>query len=147
VSRVLGIDPGRARIGLALSDETGCVALALKTLESTGGRRDLKRITELVHQHGVSLVVVGLPLRLDGTAGPAALEAEAFAERLRRRLSCPVVTHDERLTSVQATRGLRAAGHRGQQERSRVDAEAARLLLQSYLDARGSSDGSGGEPR
>ena len=95
-------------------------------------------MAELVREEQVGLVVVGLPLRLDGSTGPAALAAEDFAERLRRFVTCPVLTHDERLTSVEATRGLRSAGHRGRAERSRVDAEAARLLLQSFLDGRNS---------
>ena len=148
MSRVLGIDPGEARIGLALSDEGGVVAVARGIIQATGGRRDLKQLAELVTEEQVGLVVVGLPLRLDGSTGPAALAAEAFAERLRRFVPCPVVTHDERLTSVEATRGLRTAGHRGRAERTRVDAEAARLLLQSFLDGRHSramEGGTGGE--
>jgi putative Holliday junction resolvase len=135
MGRVLGIDPGSVRLGLALSDENRVLALARGVLRRTGGRRDLKRLAEMVQAEGVDLVVVGLPLRLDGSAGPAAHQARAFAERLAGFVDCAVVTHDERLTSVEATRALRAAGVSGAAERQRVDAEAARLLLQSYLDA------------
>ena len=145
--RYLGLDWGEARIGVALSDETATLASALLTLPRVGPRRDVKAVASLVREHGVGTVVVGLPLRLDGSAGSQAEKVEAFAASLRRSLGVPVVTWDERLTSVAADELLAEAGVRRRDRKSRIDKAAAALILQGYLDSgRAGSPSPGGTP-
>ncbi len=134
--RVLGLDVGDRRIGVALSDETGTLASGLDTLTCVGPREDLGRIAELVRAHDVAEVVVGLPLNMDGTAGPQAAKVEAFVNGLRRRLAVPVIARDERLTTVEAEERLRAAGVRRKEWPRLVDKVAAVVILQEYLDDR-----------
>jgi putative pre-16S rRNA nuclease len=134
--RTLALDVGAVRIGVALSDETGTLASGLVTLKAAGPRRDAQAVARLVHEHGVGEVVVGLPLRLDGTLGSRAEEVLAFVERLRRVVPVPVVTRDERLTSVAAGERLAEAGVRRRERRGRIDQAAAALILQEHLDSR-----------
>jgi putative Holliday junction resolvase len=134
--RTLALDVGGVRIGVALSDETGTLASGLATLRATGPRKDAQAVAALVREHGVGEVVVGLPLRLDGTLGSRGEEVMAFVERLRRVLQVPVVTRDERLTSVAADERLAEAGVRRRDRRARIDQAAAALILQEHLDAR-----------
>jgi putative Holliday junction resolvase len=108
--RILSLDLGARRIGVALSDETETLASGLATLRAVGPRKDAQAIAALVREHGVAAVVVGVPLRLDGSQGRQAELVMAFVERLRRSLRVPVVTRDERLTSVAATERLAEAG-------------------------------------
>lgn len=131
--RVLGLDLGDVRIGVAISDERRRLAVPLGTVH-TGAPADLKAIASLVREHGVTLVVVGHPLLLSGEAGVRARHAEAFAEALRGFLGIGVVLHDERLTTVEADRALREAGAGGKRRRRVVDRSAATILLQAYLD-------------
>jgi putative Holliday junction resolvase len=138
--RLLALDLGDARIGVALSDETGTLASGLATLRSVGPRRDAQAVAALVREHGVGEVVVGLPLRLDGSLGPRGEQALAFVERLRRVVRIPVVTRDERLTSVAADERLAEAGVRRRDRKARIDQAAAALLLQEHLDARRAAD-------
>jgi len=133
--RVLGLDLGDVRIGVAISDDARRVAVALGTVHVGRPPGELKAIAQLVREHDVSLLVIGLPLSLDGSRGPRAALAEAFAEGLRAIVPVPVELHDERLTTVEAERGLRDAGVGGRDRRAVVDAEAARILLASWLDA------------
>jgi putative Holliday junction resolvase len=133
--RVLGLDLGQARIGVALSDPDRRVAVPLGTIR-TGAPGDLKAITSLVREHGVEVVVVGYPLDLSGRRGEAADHAERFAAVLNEVLAIPVVLEDERLSTVQAERELAAAGVRGRRRRRVVDQSAATVILQSYLDKR-----------
>ena len=136
--KVMGIDLGTRRVGLAVSDPDARIAVPHGTIVRSGDREaDRARIAELVVEEGADLVVVGLPLSLDGTAGPAAAAARAEAEALASALPVPVELHDERLTTVIASRALTAAGHRSRAQRALVDAEAAAVLLQSWLDAAG----------
>ena len=149
MTRVLAVDWGERRVGLALSDPLGITAQGLPTEEVSGSESALETIAATVAHHGVVRVVIGLPLRLDGSAGPEAQRVRAFADRLAGRAGIPVETWDERLTSVQAERSLREsgakAGRRGgggrrrtrpdADRKARVDARAAVLLLQSWLDA------------
>jgi putative Holliday junction resolvase len=137
--RTLALDVGAVRIGVALSDETGTLASGLVTLKAAGPRKDAQAVARLVVEHGVGEVVVGLPLRLDGTLGSRAEEVLAFVERLRRVLQVPIVTRDERLTSVAAGERLAEAGVRRRERRARIDQAAAALILQEHLDARRSS--------
>lgn len=132
--RVLGLDLGDVRIGVAISDERRRLAVPLGTVRA-GAPQDLRAIAELVREHDVSLVVVGHPLSLSGERGEAARRAEAFAEALRAALPVPVELQDERLSTVEADRALREAGATGRRRRRAVDRSAATVILQAYLDA------------
>lgn len=131
--RVLGLDLGEARIGVAVSDSDEVLATAYGVVPRGGGTTAAhRRIAELVEEVGAGKVVVGLPLSLDGRAGPAAEATLAEVEVLRGRLPVPVETHDERLTTVSATRNLRRVG--AKRPRRVVDQVAASVMLQSWLD-------------
>jgi putative Holliday junction resolvase len=134
--RLLALDVGDARIGVALSDPTGTLASGLLTLGCVGPRKDAQAVAALVREHGAGEVVVGLPLRLDGSLGPQGEKVLAFVERLRRALRVPVVTRDERLTSVAAGERLAEAGVKRLRRRARIDRAAAALILQEHLDER-----------
>ena len=134
--RVLSLDLGEQRIGVALSDETETLASTLTTLKAVGPRRDAQCVAALAREHAAGKLVVGVPYRLDGSVGPQAERVLAFVERLRRSLRLPVSTWDERLTSVEAAQRLAAAGVKRRQRKSRVDSAAAALILQEYLDSR-----------
>jgi putative Holliday junction resolvase len=134
--RVLALDLGRVRIGLALSDPLGLTANPLETLKSIGARADVERLVRLAQEHGVTRIVVGLPLLLSGEEGDGARSARRFAARLRARLrEVEVELWDERLTTVQAERTLISAGVSRRKRRRVVDGLAAVLILQSYLEA------------
>ena len=132
--RVLGLDLGDARIGVAISDDDRRLAVPIGTIR-TGAPTDLKSIAELVREHSVTLVVLGQPLLLSGEAGERAHHAERFAEALRGVLPVPVVLQDERLSTVEAERALRATGAKGRVRRRHIDRSAATVILQSWLDA------------
>lgn len=132
--RVLGLDLGDARIGVAISDDDRRLAVPIGTIR-TGAPADLKSIAELVREHSVTLVVLGQPLLLSGEAGVRAHHAERFAEALRAVLPVPVVLQDERLSTGEAERALRATGAKGRVRRRHVDRSAATVILQSWLDA------------
>jgi putative holliday junction resolvase len=142
----MSLDVGDVRIGVALSDETGTLASGLVTLRSVGPRKDAQALAALAREHGVGEVVVGLPLRLDGSAGPQAEKVLAFVERLRRTLRIPVVTRDERLTSVAAGERLADAGVKRRFRKALVDQVAATLILQEHLDDRRAAAARGGAP-
>ncbi len=133
--RVLALDLGMRRIGLALSDEEGRVAGPLGTLETQGIARDVAAVAELAQAHGVELVVVGLPLLPSGEEGRGARRARRFAEELARSWSGRVETWDERLTSAEAERVLLEADLSRRKRRQVRDRVAATLILQSFLDA------------
>ena len=128
----LGIDLGRSRIGLAISDELRLLAHPLETIPA--GKDAIKRIAEIVRERKIDNVVVGFPRNMDGTFGPAAEEALKFVEELRRAVPCEIATWDERLTTVAAHRALREAGKKTKATRSYVDQVAAQMILQGYLD-------------
>jgi putative holliday junction resolvase len=132
--RVLALDLGDARIGVAISDDGRRLAVPLGTIR-TGAPADLKSIVELVRDHSVTLVILGHPLLLSGEAGERAHHAERFAEALRAILPVPVVLQDERLSTVEAERALRETGAKGRARRRHVDRSAATVILQSWLDA------------
>jgi putative pre-16S rRNA nuclease len=131
--RVLGLDLGQSRIGVAISDLDRRMAVPMGTVR-TGAPEDVKAIAAIVQQNGVTAIVVGEPLSLSGRKGEAADHAEKFAQALRGFLGLPVFLQDERLTSVQAERRLSEAGVRGRERRRVVDQMAAALILQAYLD-------------
>ncbi len=142
--RVLGLDLGDARIGVAISDPDRRVAVPTGTIHVGQPPGELKAIAALVVEQGATLIVVGHPRSLDGSSGPRAQQTEAFVDALRSAVSVPVELQDERLTTVQAERGLREAGVKGREQRNAVDAAAASLILQAWLDARSGSRGAGG---
>jgi putative pre-16S rRNA nuclease len=144
VGRVLAIDLGTKRIGIALSDPTAMIATPLETITGAGGRRAAERVADLCRRHDVAAVVVGWPRNMDGSRGPAARQAEAFAERLRTALSVPVELWDERLSTAAAERALIEADVRREERRRSRDRVAAAVILQGYLDARRAAAGAGG---
>jgi putative holliday junction resolvase len=136
VARAVALDIGTRRIGVALSDSGGTVATPYEVVTRSGDRtRDHGRIAALVSEADATIVVVGLPLSLDGSVGPAAEAILAEVDELRAALGVPVVTWDERLSTVEAERSLRAMGVRRGQRRQVVDQVAATVILQSWLDA------------
>jgi putative holliday junction resolvase len=131
---ILGFDFGRARIGVAISDELQLLAHPLETIQAN--QQPAARIAEIVRETKIDHVVAGIPKRMNGQIGPAATEVLEFVEKLRAILLCPVVTWDERLTTVAAHRALRNAGKKTRHTRDYVDQVAAQMILQSYLDSR-----------
>jgi putative Holliday junction resolvase len=132
--RVLGIDLGEVRVGVAISDDLGLLAHPLETIDAL--RRDpYDRVEELAREKQVDAIIVGVPRNMDGSFGPAALKAREVIERLRERVSCRVIPWDERLTTVAAERALREAGRKAKEQRSVVDQVAAQILLQSWIDS------------
>jgi putative holliday junction resolvase len=132
--RVLAIDHGTKRVGLALSDETGTIAQPLQFLSAEPAAKLLERLKEIVTERKVEEMVVGLPRNMNGTYGPAAEKAREFVAALKLVLTVPIHTWDERLTTVQANRFLIETGMRREKRKERVDQTAAAILLQSYLD-------------
>ena len=135
--RILALDVGERRIGVAVSDEGGRVATPVDTVHR--GERladDLRTIAEIAQSRQVSQIVVGLPTSLSGQPGPAAQRMAEFASALREAVSVPVVLWDERFTTALAEKTLIAANVKRRQRRSHIDQMAAILILQSYLDAR-----------
>jgi putative Holliday junction resolvase len=134
---VLGIDLGRKRIGLAISDESERIALPAGIIESRGRAADLAAIRSLVAERGVRRIVVGLPLHMSGRPGPEAEAARAFAATLARELGLPVDTLDERWSTVEAERTLRETGQSRRKRRTgAADTLAATLLLRTFLERR-----------
>jgi putative Holliday junction resolvase len=133
--RVLGLDLGDTRIGVAISDPDRRLAVPLGTIHVGQPPGELKAISALVAENDASLVVVGHPLSLSGERGGRAAHAEEFADALRAILQVPVVLHDERLSTSEAERALRDAGARARDARRVVDRSAATVILQSFLDA------------
>lgn len=129
---ILGIDFGRARIGLAISDELRLLAHPLETLPASKDAID--RIAEIVRERKIDKIIVGVPRHMSGEIGQSAKEALEFANGLRAQIPCPVETWDERLTTVEAERALRSAGKKTRKTRNIVDQVAAQMILQGYLD-------------
>jgi len=150
-TRILAMDYGRVRIGLALADSETRMAAPLSTMERINRNEDMRRLRELVREHGVRQIVVGLPLRLDGTRGEMAEEVERFAQRVRKQIGLPVEMVDERLTSWEAERLMEEIQGRfirdekltggkkpkNTQAKMTVDAVAAAVILKEYLDRQG----------
>ncbi|WP_334142837.1 Holliday junction resolvase RuvX [Rhabdothermincola sp.] len=135
--RVLALDLGTKRIGVAVSDPTGTLASPLEVLARSGDRAlDHQRIGQLVDDTAAERVVVGLPLSLDGSIGPAAAAVLEEVDELAAALHVPVETYDERLTTVTADRALTERGLRAEARRRVVDKAAATVLLQAWLDGR-----------
>jgi len=151
---ILAVDYGRARIGLAIADTEAQLPRPLLTLERVNRNEDMRRLRELARQHSIRQIVVGLPLRLDGTQGKMAEEATRFAARLRKQLGLPVDMLDERLTSWEAERLLEEQSGRVLRDaktnaksarkpaRASVDAVAAAVILKEYLEQQRMTKGS-----
>jgi putative holliday junction resolvase len=145
---ILAVDYGRARMGLAIADFETRMAQPLSTMERVNRNEDMRRLRELVREQGVKQIVVGLPLRLDGTRGEMAEEVERFAQRVRKQIGVPVEMVDERLTSWEAERLMEEVQGRfihdekltggkkskNAQAKMTVDAVAAAVILKEYLD-------------
>ncbi len=142
--KTLAVDWGRARLGLAVSDDLGITAQALGSLPRADEARDLAAIEARVRELGVGEIVVGLPKNMDGTLGPSAQAAQALAEALHARLGLPVHLWDERLSTLAAERTLVGAGLRRRARRSVVDQVAATIILQGFLDRRRATIDQGG---
>jgi len=134
--RVLALDVGAKRIGMAVSDELGWTALGLETLERGRVREDVAQVTRVAAAHGAALVLLGLPLNMDGSEGEQAAYVRDFGARLQKRSGLRVEYWDERLSSVAAAE-LLAAGRRRKQSKGDVDRLSAAIVLQEYLDANG----------
>lgn len=132
--RILALDLGKRRIGLAISDELRMTAQGLPTLQRTNKAHDLEDLIRLIRDRGVALVVVGQPLHMSGTEGRQANHAAQFARTLATHAQVEVRLWDERLTTVEAGRVLRQSGVSRQKQRAAVDRLSAVLILQSYLD-------------
>ncbi len=135
-TRILAIDFGLKRMGLAISDPLGITAQGLPSLERTRVQEDLRHIQKLAEEFSTERVILGNPLNQNGNETAMSLRVAGFAKNLRRRLNCPVELWDERLTSAEANRVLRASGMGIEKRRRAADRVAAILILQSYLDYR-----------
>lgn len=136
-ARALGVDPGSARIGLALSDELGCMAHPLRTLKASP--ESAAEIVAAAEESGSETIVIGLPRNMNGTYGPAAEKSRVLAEAVRQRTSAKVILWDERLTTAAATKRLQEAGRNSREQRGVIDQAAAVQILQNWLDGQGMS--------
>lgn len=135
--RALGLDPGSKRIGVAVSDLSGSIASPLLVLRrGESNARDVDAIARIARDEEADVIVIGLPLNMDGTRGPSARAAAGLARQLATVVDVPVELHDERLTTVTADRSMLDAGLDAVERRQRVDKVAAAIMLQSWLDAR-----------
>ena len=131
--RILGLDLGQVRIGVAVSDELGMLAHPVETIPA--GKDAMRRIAELVREKNAERIVIGLPRHMNGSVGEGAEDALAFAKKLQALVPCEVVMWDERLTTTAANRALRDSGRKARNSRQIVDQVAAQLILQGYLDS------------
>lgn len=130
----MGLDVGEKRIGVAIAASGGLLAIPIDVIDRAGEEADLKTILTLINEWGINRVVVGLPRSLDGSIGKQAEEVVAFSRALSQRISIPVDTWDERLSTVAAERLMRDAGVKSGKRRAHRDAMAAAIILQGYLD-------------
>lgn len=134
--RLMGLDVGDKRIGIALSDEGAVIASPRETLERSGNRKDIRYMLELARREEVSEIVVGMPFSLDGSLGPQAHKVERFVEALKAETDIRITTWDERLTTVSAERALLEGNVSRAKRKKTIDRVAAALILQGYLDSR-----------
>jgi putative pre-16S rRNA nuclease len=132
--RILALDHGTRRIGVAVSDELKVIAQPLEYIPAEPFADFLSRLKEILRDKEIELILIGLPRNMDGSYGPAALKVREFAAALKDAVTVPIQTWDERLTSVQAQRFLIEGGVRREKRKEKVDKTAAAILLQSYLD-------------
>ena len=133
--RVLALDVGEKRIGVAISDLSQTLARSLQVIQRSSRQEDFAAVARLTEEYEVEKVVVGYPRSLDGMAGAQARRVERYAAGLAKALTVPVVLWDERFSTVSAERLMRQAGLRGKKKREKIDAVAAAVILQDYLDS------------
>jgi putative Holliday junction resolvase len=133
--RILALDHGTVRIGVAVSDELKMIATPLEFIPAEPFAGVIERLRQLIREKEVELVLIGMPRNMDGSYGPAALKVQEFVAALRDAVAVPIKTWDERLTSAQANRFLIQGNVRREQRKQKVDKMAAAILLQSFLDA------------
>jgi len=132
--RLVALDVGERRVGVAVSDELGLIASPVESVDMK--KRDgTDRLVALIERYDPERIIIGLPLGMSGREGPQAAATRAFAQKLRARIDRPIVFWDERLTTFMADQSLIEAGHRRARRKQHVDAVAAALILQSYLDS------------
>ena len=134
--KVLGIDYGDARIGLAISDEIGIIATPIMTYKSQSMRKDIDFISRLAHEKGVGLIVLGLPLNMNGTSGDRVNKTQAFGRVLQKVSGIDIVYKDERLTTIYADRALTEGNVSNKKRKQVIDTMAAQIILQGYLDSK-----------
>lgn len=135
MSRLMGVDYGDVRTGIALSDPSGFLASALCTITETDMDKVAQQVASLAEQNGVSIIVIGYPKNMNNTVGPRAEKTLAFRDKLAERTGCELVLRDERCTTISATRQLNDTNTRGRKRKAVVDAVAATIILQDYLDS------------
>ncbi|HHY37776.1 MAG TPA: Holliday junction resolvase RuvX [Clostridia bacterium] len=144
--KLMGVDLGQKRIGIAISDDLGITAFGLTVIERKGDRQDCRRLRELAREYGVQGFVVGLPLNMDGSMSEGAKEALSFADKLEKYTGLPVVTKDERLTTKEALRFMLEADMSRKRRKEVVDKSSAALILEGYLlekrERQGETEGS-----
>ena len=133
--RILALDPGSVRVGVAISDELRMMTHPLEFIPAEPFLALVERVKELIRSQQVELIVVGMPRNMDGTYGEAAIKAREFVAALKDVILVPIRTWDERLTTVSAAKALRSGGTKAAQQRGKIDAAAAAILLQGYLDS------------
>jgi len=134
--KVLAIDPGTSRCGLAVSDELGMLAHPLEAMPVRDGSNLSRELAEKAKEVEAGTILVGYPLGMDGTEGPRASAASSLAAEIRNHTKVDVELVDERLTTVEASRRLHEAGHSSRKQKGRIDSAAAAVLLQAWLDSR-----------
>ncbi len=134
MKKALGIDLGDARVGVAVSDDLGMLAHPIETI-STQSTNVVKRVLALASERCAETIIVGMPRNMNGSHGPAADKAKAFIEELRRETTLPILSWDERLSTVSAQRALQEAGRNTRKQKSVIDQVAAQIILQSWLDS------------
>jgi putative holliday junction resolvase len=133
--RILALDHGTRRIGVAVSDESQTIATPLEYIPAEPPSAALDRLKHILQEKQIHLIIVGMPRNMDGTYGPAAEKVRQFITTIKEQVTTPIRTWDERLTTVQANRYMIQASVRRRDRKQKVDATAAAILLQSYLDA------------
>ncbi len=134
MSRLLGIDYGTVRIGLALSDPTGSLASPLPFLPNQSPQQVTQALSELIQTHQITALIIGLPRNMDGTYGPSAQKVRDFISQIQKDILLPITPIDERLTTAQASKQLAGIGLSQKELRKKVDSSSACLILQQYLD-------------
>lgn len=134
--RIIGLDIGDARIGVAISDPLGITAAGLETIDRQNMQRDLERVKQIAERHGAVEIVLGLPFNMDGSIGEQAEKVRSFGRKLARATGLPIVYEDERLTTISAIRTLTVQGVKTGKNKDLVDMQAAAIILQKFLDRR-----------
>jgi len=133
--RILALDHGTVRVGVAVSDELGMIARPLEFIPAEPWQGFIARLNQLLAELQPEQIIVGMPRNMNGSMGPATEKVREFVAKLRETITVPIRTWDERLTTVQAQRMLHQAGHKAKDQKGKMDQTAAAIILQSYLDS------------